>query len=172
MIVKLHIFNNSMRNLAARQSGRIPISKEFHMPRKVFVVNDEIRERVRSLASVGVRQDDIAGSIGCDSKTLRKHFRDELDRGTAEANAEITGYLFATAKAGNVIAQIFWLKTRAHWRECQAPEDPTPGTDAEATSHMVILPDNNRDPVLTEELRKAQQKYFNRKQRQRRQLER
>jgi hypothetical protein len=23
--------------------------------------------------------------------------------------------LFAAAKAGNVTAQIFWLKTRAHW---------------------------------------------------------
>jgi hypothetical protein len=139
------------------------------MTRKAFVVNDEIRERVRSLASVGVRQDDIAGSIGCDPKTLRKHFHDELDRGKAAANAEITGCLFASAKAGNVIAQIFWAKTQAHFRECQAPEDPTPST--EATSHVVILPDNNRDPVLTEELHKAQQKYFNRKQRRQRQPE-
>jgi hypothetical protein len=31
----------------------------------------------------------------------------------AEANAMISGYLFAAAKAGNVAAQIFWLKTRA-----------------------------------------------------------
>jgi hypothetical protein len=42
--------------------------------------------------------------------------RDELDRGVAEANATISGYLFAAAKAGKVTAQIFWLKVRANWR--------------------------------------------------------
>ena len=136
------------------------------MTRKAFDVNDAVRERVRSLASVGVRQDDIARIIGCDPKTLRKYCRDELDRGTAEANAEIAGRLFAIAKAGNVVAQIFWLKTRAHWREREAPEDPIPGTDAGFTGQVVlILPDHARDPELTEELRKAQEKYFSRKQR-------
>jgi len=60
-----------------------------------------MRERVRYLAGVGVRQDDIAKIIGCAPKTLRKRFRDELDRGVAEANATVCGYLFAAAKAGN-----------------------------------------------------------------------
>ena len=116
------------------------------MTRKAFDVNDAVRERVRSFASVGVRQDDIARIIGCDPKTLRKYCRDELDRGTAEANAEIAGRLFAIAKAGNVVAQIFWLKTRAHWREREAPEDPIPGTDAGFTGQVVlILPDHARD---------------------------
>jgi hypothetical protein len=136
------------------------------MARNAFVVDDAIRERVLSLARVGVTQDDIANIIDCDPKTLRKHFRDELNRGMAEANAEIAGHLFATAKAGNVIAQIFWLKVRARWREREAPEDPTPGTGAQPPATVVILPDNHRDPELTEELRKAQEKYFSRKQRQ------
>ena len=135
------------------------------MTRKAFDVNDAVRERVRSFASVGVRQDDIARIIGCDPKTLRKYCRVELNRGMAEANAEIAGHLFATAKAGNVVAQIFWLKTRARWREREVPENPTPGTDARLTSHVVILPDNNCDLALTEELHKAQQESFKRKQR-------
>src|SRR4051812_15846239 len=87
------------------------------MARRAFVVNDAMREKVRYLAGVGVCQDDIAKMISCAPKTLRKRFRSELDRGVAEANATMSGYLFAAAKAGNVIAQIFWLKTRAHWRE-------------------------------------------------------
>ncbi len=87
------------------------------MARKPFAVNDAVRERVRYLAGVGVRQDDIAKMVGCSPKTLRKRLRDELDRGVAEANATIAGYLFAAAKAGNIPAIIFWLKTRAHWRE-------------------------------------------------------
>jgi hypothetical protein len=137
--------------------------KELDMARKAFVVTDAMHERVRSF--VGVRQEDIATIIGCDPKTLRKHFRDELDRGMAVANAEIVGCLFGAAKGGNIAAQIFWLKTKAHWRECKEPKNPIPGTDGEAPSQVVLLPDNNRDPELTEELRKAQEKYFARKQR-------
>jgi hypothetical protein len=130
-------------------------------------VTDALREQVRSLAARGVRQEDIAKIIGCDAKTLRRHFRDELDRAMPEANAEIAGCLFAAAKAGNVAAMIFWLKTRARWRECKEPENPVSvATKAEANAQTVIvLPDNNRDPELTEELQKAQQKTFAGKQR-------
>ena len=84
------------------------------MARKAFVVTDAMREKVRYLAGVGVRQDDIAKILGCAPKTLRKRLRDELDRGVAEANATISGYLFAAAKAGNITAIIFWLKTPVH----------------------------------------------------------
>ena len=69
------------------------------MARKAFAVNDAMRERVRYLAGVGVRQDDIAKIIGCAPKTLRKRFRDELDRGVAEANATIVR-LFVRCREG------------------------------------------------------------------------
>jgi hypothetical protein len=131
------------------------------MARHAFVVNDAMRERVRYLAGVGVRQDDIAKIIGCAPKTLRKRFRDELDRGVAEANATVCGYLFAAAKAGNIPAIIFWLKTRAQWRDGPTRGDPLPGPTPEATSEVVlVLPDNSRDPELTQVLRDAQEKYF------------
>ena len=120
------------------------------MARRAFVVNAAVRDKVRHLAGVGVAQDDIAKIIGCAPKTLRKRCRDDLDRGVAEANATVSGYLFAAAKAGNVTAQIFWLKTRAHWREKTAPEDRIP--DAESKSEVLVLPDNNRDPELTQVL--------------------
>jgi hypothetical protein len=129
-----------------------------------FVVNDALREKTRYLAGLGVRQDDIARIIGCAPKTLRKRFRDELDRGVAEANATISGSLFGAAKGGNVTAQIFWLKTRAHWRERMAADDPVPNADAEPNSEVVlVLPDNSRDPELTQVLQDAQAKYFARK---------
>src|SRR5438045_1291864 len=97
--------------------------REPQMARIAFIVTDAMREKVRYLAGVGVRQDDIAKILGCAPKTLRKRLRDELDRGVAEANATISGYLFAAAKAGNIAAIIFWLKTRANWRERAAPDD-------------------------------------------------
>src|ERR1700732_113517 len=114
--------------------GRITITQERHMARQAFAVNDAMRERARYLAGVGVRQDDIAKIIGCSPKTLRKRLRDELDRGVAEANATICGYLFAAAKAGNIAAIIFWLKTRAHWRERMGPADLAPDSEAETKS--------------------------------------
>src|SRR5271163_116944 len=98
-------------------TARSEINQAPAVSRKAFAVNEAVREKVRHLAGIGVRQDDIAKIIGCTPKTLRERCRDDLDRGVAEANATVSGYLFAAAKEGNVTAQIFWLKTRAHWRE-------------------------------------------------------
>jgi len=136
------------------------------MARKAFVANEATREKVRYLAGLGLPQDDIARIIDCAPKTLRKRFRDELDRGVAEANATISGYLFASAKGGNTTAQIFWLKTRAGWRERGSAGGAIQDRAAEPpTQPVLVLPDNNRDPELTEVLRDAQAKYFARKQR-------
>src|SRR6202045_3541298 len=151
-----------------RSMSAPPASSEINqdppMARRAFVVNAAVRDKVRHLAGVGVGQDDIAKIIGCAPKTLRKRCRDDLDRGVAEANATVSGYLFAAAKAGNVTAQIFWLKTRAHWQEKTGPDHPVPGVNAEAKSEVLVLPDNNRDPELTQVLREAQEKYFARRQ--------
>jgi hypothetical protein len=137
------------------------IHQELMMARTAFVVTEAVREKVRHLAGLGVPQDDIARLLGCAPKTLRKRFRDELDRGVAEANAMISGSLFAAAKAGNIAAIIFWLKTRARWRERPAADGPTANADAASSSEVVlVLPDNSRDPELTQVLQNAQQKYF------------
>jgi hypothetical protein len=117
------------------------------MARKPFVVTDAVREKVRHLAGLGVRQDDIARIVQCAPKTLRKRCRDDLDCGVAEANAIVSGSLFAAAKGGNTAAQIFWLKSRARWRERDA--GGAADGDAEANSPVIlVLPDNGRDPEL------------------------
>ena len=127
-----------------------------------------VRWLAAHLAGLGLPQDDIAKLVGCAPKTLRKPFRDELDRGVVEANATVIGYLLAAAKAGNIAAIIFWLKTRAHWRERVAANDPSTNADVGSNSDMVlVLPDNSRDPELTQLLQEAQQKYFARKRQQR-----
>ena len=138
------------------------------MSREAFIVNDAMREQVRVLAARGVPQDDIAKIVGCDPKTLRKYLRGELDRGMAEANSRVIGALFDNAISGNIAAQIFWAKTRAGWREPKEPENLIQGTAVTLGSPVVILPDNHRDPELTEKLRKTQERYLAKKQRQRR----
>jgi hypothetical protein len=131
------------------------------MARKAFVITEAVREKVRHLAGVGVRQDDIAKIVGCAPKTLRKRCRGDLDRGVVEANAMVSGYLFASAKAGNVTAQIFWLKSRARWREKHVPEEPVPHGDSASGSQVIlVLPDNDRDPELSQALQDAQEEFF------------
>ncbi|WP_198370528.1 SAM domain-containing protein [Roseomonas rosulenta] len=76
------------------------------------------RRTVKTMAGFGVPHVDIATFLGIDAKTLRKHFREELDRGTTEANAKVAQSLFQMATQGkNVAAAIFWMKARGGWRE-------------------------------------------------------
>lgn len=75
------------------------------------------RDTVSLHAMVGTPQELIAELLGIDSKTLRKHYREELDHALAKANATIGGSLFNKAKGGDSSAQMFWLKTRAGWKE-------------------------------------------------------
>ena len=83
-----------------------------------FEATPEQRRTVKTMAGFGVPQEDIAIFLGIDAKTLRKHFRDELDRGVTEANAKVAQSLFQMATQGkNVAAAIFWMKARAGWRE-------------------------------------------------------
>ena len=68
--------------------------------------------------------------------TLRAHFRAELDSGHAVATAAVARGLYKNATTatdsypgGVPVAQIFWMKTRAGWRESR-PGDMPPGVPA------------------------------------------
>lgn len=100
--------------------------------RPPFVPTNEQRKLVRLLAGFGIPQADIARQIrpSQDSEdsisvdTMAKYFRAELNGGVTEANAKVAGALFKNATDNNnVAAQIFWLKTRARWKE--TPQEVT-----------------------------------------------
>lgn len=69
------------------------------------------------MAAYGIPANDIAKVVGIGRSTLDKYYREELDRAETIANAKVAGFLYKNAEAGNVTAQIFWLKTRARWKE-------------------------------------------------------
>ncbi len=131
------------------------------MARPKFKATQALRERVRSFAAVGTKQEEIARVIGCSAKTLRLHFRDELDRAAIETNALVAGKLFQEAVAGNVQAQIFWLRARAGWRDstprAPSPVDPYSAPQTLRNPHdntVIILPYNERfDRPLTQSIR-------------------
>jgi hypothetical protein len=90
---------------------------------QAFEPSAEQRRTVRAMAGFGVPQDDIAVFLDVDPKTLRKHFRLELDRGSIEATTKVAQSLFRMATEGNnVAAAIFWMKARAGWSEKQRIE--------------------------------------------------
>jgi hypothetical protein len=83
------------------------------------------RRQVETLAGYGVPETEIASLIGIDPKTLRRHYRSELDHGHTKANAKVAENLFRKATGdgrASVIAAIFWLKTRARWKEVSVHE--------------------------------------------------
>jgi hypothetical protein len=78
------------------------------------------RRQVETLAGYGIPEAEIAGLVGIDPKTLRRHYRQELDHGHTKANAKVAENLFRKATGEgpqSVTAAIFWLKTRARWKE-------------------------------------------------------
>ena len=106
------------------------------------IPSEDSRKLVRNLAAMGTRYIDIATKIEITDDTLRKHYRDELEGGRIDANAQIANTLFQQAKKGNMTAAIFWLKTRAGWKETQVTE-LSGGEGAEIKGIGIMFVDGN-----------------------------
>lgn len=98
------------------------------MPRKSFEPSPDHRKMVKAMSGYGIPEEDIALVITnpetgkpITAKTLRKHFREELDTAEVIANSKVAESLYNHATKGTgapaVTAAIFWLKTRARWKE-------------------------------------------------------
>src|SRR4051794_22493738 len=87
------------------------------MGRRAHKTHPAQRRQGEAMAAHGIPQTDISPGLRLDPQTLRKHYPDELQVRETKANAQVAGFLFNSARTGNVTAQIFWLKTRARWRE-------------------------------------------------------
>ena len=84
--------------------------------------NADTRIKVYTLSTVGTRHEDIASVLNISHDTLVKYYKEELDKGRIEANASVAETLFKQAKEGNTTAMIFWLKSRAKWKETSQHE--------------------------------------------------
>lgn len=79
------------------------------------------------MAGLGLTHEGICAVLGITPPTLRKYFRQELNVGQHEANAQVAASLFRQAThpvKPNVVATIFWLKCRAGWRDHEMAMGP------------------------------------------------
>ena len=89
------------------------------MARSVHTPDPALRRQVEAMAGYGIPELGIARVIGVDPKTLRKHYRSELDLGHIKANSAVAQSLFKKATGDgpqSVTAAIFWAKTRMGWK--------------------------------------------------------
>ncbi len=87
---------------------------------KKYVPTERDRQWVETMAACGTPQEEMCKAVNISLKTLRKAFRTELDTSATKANANVAQSLYRKALGkgmGSVTAAIFWLKTRAGWKE-------------------------------------------------------
>ena len=95
------------------------------------------RATVKNLAALGATHEQIAlciGDYGVTAKTLRKHFKRELEASSIEVKALAMSRLVAAIDAGEAWAICFFLKTKAGFRE---------------TSNHRLVDDEGKDRGLT-----------------------
>lgn len=111
---------------------------------KIIEINLDIVER---LSAQGMRLSEIAPFFGLSTDQLRKQkkINDRLDlaieSGKSKGIANVSNKLMQNAMDGNIIAQIFYLKCQAGWREA----DKTPPQESAKDRVTIYLPDNGRD---------------------------
>ena len=92
-----------------------------------FKPTAEDRKQVFDMSAVGIPQESICRVIraddgGIDDKTLRKHFRKELDTAKIKADANVSGMLYNNCMAGKERSIEWWEKTRQNRREAATLE--------------------------------------------------
>ena len=89
------------------------------MAKPKFVPTEEQKRTVKSMAAYGIKQEGIARVLRFRSpKTLRKHFREELDLGEIEGVAQVAQTHYQMARSGKYPAStIHFLEKRRRWME-------------------------------------------------------
>lgn len=132
----------------SRNSKPSGTGKVGHPP---FVATPEQQALVDALTGYGIPQDEICKLVinpttgyPIDEKTLRQHFRPEIDRGKVSANARVIGAMFKNATTptkqhpgGDPTSQIFWAKCRI------------PGWNPQSNSVLIPVPTGSQPEEIS-----------------------
>jgi hypothetical protein len=97
--------------------------------RPVIPITDEMIEKAEALSSRGLTMEQIADSLGLGARTLYEkeqafpQLAQAIKAGRAKGISVIANALYECGKAGNITAQIFYLKCRAKWKEAENEVD-------------------------------------------------
>jgi hypothetical protein len=80
------------------------------MPRRAHVPDLAHRRQVEAMAAYGIPEPDISRVVGIDPKTLRKHYRDELDLGTTKANPRSRDFCSTRPRTGTSLPRYSALR--------------------------------------------------------------
>ena len=108
---------NTLRDVETIETSKDIVESPRKAGRPPHLPTSDTRNKVYMLSTVGTRHEDIASVLSITHDTLVKYYKEELDKGRIEANASVAETLFKQAKEGNTTAMIFWLKSRARWKE-------------------------------------------------------
>lgn len=99
------------------------------------VVTDAKKDTVRRMAAMGCTISEIARKVGlANHETFKKYYNEEFLDGRLEANQTIATALFNKARGGDTTSMIFWLKTRADWKEAHRVEQQYLDADGNPTA--------------------------------------
>jgi hypothetical protein len=118
------------------------------MGRKAHIPDPAMRRQVETMAAYGIPETDISRVVNIDPKTLRKHYRDELDTGSIKANSRMAENLYRKAMGDgpqSVTATIFWLKTRAQWKETSVQEQHVTHSPVLRIVRHIVSPNRQGD---------------------------
>lgn len=81
------------------------------------------RTKVEAFNCAGFSQTDIANYLDIDEKTLRKHYRVELDQAKMDKISTLSNNVYKLAMEGNEKMMEFVLKCQGRWSYARPPED-------------------------------------------------
>ena len=83
--------------------------------------DEKTRRQVMLMAGIGIRREEICKIMEFSEETLDRYYHKELQISRHMLNAQVASNLFSIATSkdhrGAVTAAIFWMKTRARWKE-------------------------------------------------------
>jgi hypothetical protein len=103
------------------------------------ITDPVVAARIEALAGYGLSGAEIAHVLGIGEETLLSHHAGLIESGRIKSNARVAESLFRKATGegyGAVTAAIFWLKTRARWKETSVQE-LTASSDCPVTVQIV-----------------------------------
>jgi len=92
---------------------------------KLVDKNQETADTIERLSGLGLTHEQIGYVVNLSKPTMYKYYHEELKSGKAKAIAQIATNLFQTACGigrDALVAQMFFLKTQAGWKETNIVE--------------------------------------------------